>query len=347
MGGTAPYFYSLNEDSKISEERKGEKIGEVAIDLKGLKITGVPPDFSSTFDVGSEVYEVKGLKRENAVLLVSGENSHILFRSGKATASADDQIGLTVDEVFRMISNSAVISSVELRSETDSSWMRTSCDDRLLELLNTEIREKAILNSKEIKQQKGIADMPGKTPWIPINLVFEDGAMLHMQVYPEVNIVRVFGGYIDISEELCREITELYLLGEEYSRIADIVGLGPDSLGYFRFINHVTGDGITSPEPDWDGRHLYDWLRWYRFDRALPETEGTLVFSAELGESEENHRVLDVYEGADRNLFFKVDGETYIIVKGNLRYCDLLEFQEDYMGIRPGTALPGSHNWTN
>jgi len=72
-----------------------------------------------------------------------------------------------------------------------------------------------------------------------------------------------------------------------------------------------------------------------------------LVFSAELGESEENHRVLDVYEGADGNLFFKVDGEAYTIVKGNLRYSDLLEFQEDYMGIRPGTALPGSHNWTN
>jgi len=189
--------------------------------------------------------------------------------------------------------------------------------------------------------------MPGKTPWIPINLVFEDGAMLHMQVYPEGNIARMFGGYIDISEELSREITDLYLLGAEYSRIADIVGLEPDGIGYFRFVNHVTGDEITSQEPDWDGRHLYDWLRWYRFGRALPETKGTLAFSVELGESGENHRVLDVYEGADRNLFFKVDGETYIIVKGNLRYCDLLEFQEDYMGIRPGTALPGSHNWTN
>jgi len=142
MGGTAPYFYSLNEDSKISEERKGGKIGEVTLDLKGLRYTGVPPDFSSTFDVGTEVYEVKGLKREYAVLLVSGENSHILYRSWKATANEDDPIGLTVNDVFRMISDSAVISSVELRNETDSSWMRTSYDDRLLELLNTEIREK-------------------------------------------------------------------------------------------------------------------------------------------------------------------------------------------------------------
>jgi len=39
---------------------------------------------------------------------------------------------------------------------------------------------------------------------------------------------------------------------------------------------------------------------------------------------------LEIFEGADKNLFFKVNGETYGIVKGSLQYNDLLIYQENY-----------------
>lgn len=168
------------------------------------------------------------------------------------------------------------------------------------------------------------------TQRVPVNLVFKDGAMLHMQVYSEENIACVFHGYIDISEELSLKFTELHQLGDEYLRITGIVGLDPDDLGYFKFKNHVTGYEITSLEPKWSGGALHDWLKRYSVDRALSEAEGALVFTVKFGESEENHRVLEIYEGADKNLFFRADGAVYTIVKGNLAYEDLLIYQENY-----------------
>lgn len=313
--------YSVFGNLKDADELKGEKIGEVTLDLKGKIYRGTPPDFSSTYGVGTEVYEVEGVKKENAVLIVSGEIKHILYRTRKALASENEPIGLTVEEVINMISNAPIINSVELRDEVDSSWMRTSYDNRLLDLLNTEIQDLNILSYNGIERVKGNR--------IPINLMFQDGAVLHMQVYPQTNIAYIFGGYINISNELVSRLEELYRLGNEYPKITEIISYDPSKLGYFQLDNNVSGNTIISPEPSWSGGALYEMLSYYSVDKS-PNLEGRLVATIKLGESEVNSREFKIYEGTDKNLLFKVDNEIYNIVKGRLTYKDLLMYQQDY-----------------
>jgi hypothetical protein len=55
-----------------------------------------------------------------------------------------------------------------------------------------------------------------------------------------------------------------------------------------------------------------------------------IAVTVKMGQSEENSEKLEIYEGIDKNLFFKVDGEIYRIVKGSLQYKDLLTYQENY-----------------
>lgn len=317
--------YSINENLENRDYIKGEKIGNVTLDLKGKTYEGTPPDFSSTYGLGTQIYEIKDVKKENAVLMVSGEMNHILYRSRKAVASVNEPIGLTVKEVMNMISDNPVISSVELRNEVDGSWMRTSYDNRLLDLLNTEIKGNDILSYEEMGRPEGESSLR-----IPINIMFEDGALLHMQIYPETNIAYIFGGYINISEDLSNKLEELYRKGNEFSKITDIVGFELSELGYLQFANHVTGDAILSPDPLWSGEVLYSMIDYYNVERASSDLDGNLVVTVKLGESEENSKELELYEGTNKNLFFKVDREIYKIVKGSLQYKDLLIYQENY-----------------
>ncbi len=62
----------------------------------------------------------------------------------------------------------------------------------------------------------------------------------------------------------------------------------------------------------------------------LSAPEGNLVISVKLSQSEENSNKLQINEGEDKNLFFMAGGEVYEIVKGSLKYKDLLMFQENY-----------------
>lgn len=316
--------YSINENLENKEAIIGKKIGEVTLDLKGKTYEGTPPDFSSTYGLGTEVYEINGVKSENAVLMISGEMNHILYRSRKAVASENQPIGLTVEEVIDMISENPVISSVELRNEVDGSWMRTSYDNRLLELL-AEIKGIDILSYEEMGKPEAESGYR-----IPINIIFEDGAVLHMQAYPESNIAYIFGGYINISQELSNKLEEIYRMGNEFSKITDIVGYELSELGYLQFVNHITGDKILSPDPLWSGEVLYSMINYYNVDKSSSDTEGNLVVTVKLGKSEENSKELEIYEKTDKDLFFKVEGETYKIVKGSLQYKDLLMYQENY-----------------
>ena len=50
-----------------SELIKGDKLGEVTLDLKGFVYTCTPPNFSSTHNVGTEIYAIKEMKKERAL----------------------------------------------------------------------------------------------------------------------------------------------------------------------------------------------------------------------------------------------------------------------------------------
>lgn len=312
------------------DEIKGDKIGQVTLNLKGKKYQVTPPDFSSTYGVGAEVYELKGIKRENAVLMVSSKTSemnHILYRTRKALATENEPIDLTVKEVINMMTDNPQIKEVELRDEINGSWMRTSYDNGLINLLNTEIQDLDILSYEEMNRPKGESSYR-----IPVNFMFEDGAVLHAQVYPETNIVYIFGGYINISDALASEFEELFKMGYEYSRLTDIISYDPSNLKYFQLDNNITGESIMSLEPQWSGEALYDILSYYSVDKTL-SLEGRLVATIRLGESETNSKEFKIYEEADGSLYFEVEGEFYKTVKGRLMYKDILEYQQNYIRV--------------
>ena len=309
------------------EQIKGNKIGQVTLDLKGKIYEGTPPDFSSTFGVGAEVYELKDIKRENAVLIVSGEIKHILYRTRKALASANESIDLKVKEVVNMITDYPIIKEVELRDEINGSWMRTSNNESLINLLNTEIQDLDILNYEAMNRPKGESSYR-----IPVNFMFEDGAVLHAQVYPETNIMYIFGGYINISDDLASEFEELFKMGNQYSRLNDIISYDWSNIQYFQLDNNITGESIVSIEPQWSGEALHHILSYYSVDKS-PRLEGRLVTTIIIGESEMNSKGFNIYEGEDGNLFFEVDGEFYKIIKGKLMYQDILDIQQNYTSI--------------
>lgn len=319
--------YDLYNRLENIEEIKGEKIGQVTLDLKDKTYEGTPPDFSSTYGVGTEVYELKDIKRENAVLIVSGEMKHILYRARKAIASVNEPIDLKVKEVVNMITDYPIITEVELRDEINGSWMRTSNNNRLINLLNTEIQDLDILSYEEMNKSIGESSYR-----IPVNFMFKDGALLHAQVYPETNIVYIFGGYINISDDLVSAFEELFKMGNEYSRLSDIISNDWSNIKYFQLDNNITGESIVSIEPQWSGEALYNILNYYSVEKAT-KLKGKLVATIRITESEINAKGLKIYEGEDGNLFFEIDGEFYKIIKGKLLYKDILEFQQNYTSV--------------
>lgn len=118
-------------------------------------------------------------------------------------------------------------------------------------------------------------------------------------------------------------------MGNEYSKITEIVGYEHSILGYLKFENYVTGETIISPDPLWSGEVLYSILNYYSVDKSY-DLDGKLVVTVKLGQSEHNYKVLEMYQAPDKNLFFKFNGEIYKIVKGSLQYSDLLMYQENY-----------------
>lgn len=319
--------YDLYNSIENLDDIKGNKIGQVTLDLKGKIYEGTPPDFSSTYGVGAEVYELKDVKRENAVLIVSGEMKNILYRTRKAIATVNEPIDLKVKEVVNMITDYPIIREVELRDEINGSWMRTSNNHRLIHLLNAEIKDLEILNYEEMNRPKGESSYR-----IPVNFMFEDGAVLHAQVYPETNIVYIFGGYINISDDLVSAFEELFKMGNEYSRLNDIISYDWSNIKYFQLDNNITGESIISIEPQWSAEALYNILGYYSIDKSL-SLEGRLVATIRMGKSEINAKGFKIYEGEDSNLFFEIDGGFYKIVKGKLMYKDILEYQQNYTSI--------------
>lgn len=318
-------WMSYSREIKNLEEIKGEKLGEVTLDLKDKPHTGTPPDFSSTLGVGTELYSIKGVKKENSILFVSGDLSGILYRSRKAVSTVNEPINLTISDVYNMISDNPTVKAVELRNEIDGSWMRDSMDEKLINLLNDEIKKENILNNGEIDESKGDSGYR-----IPINLIFEDGSMLHMQIMPETKVAHVFGGYINISQELSDCFAELNSLGFEYEKIMDIAGYKQEDIGYLEYINRRTGEEILSNDPKWSGEALYWQLNYFSVDNSDSALEGEHVISIKLGASEREYVTIDLYEDDGDHLFFKVNDITYRIVKGNLSYNEMVTYQESY-----------------
>jgi hypothetical protein len=321
--------YSRQESLEAGYEKlKGEKLGTVTLDLKGKTYTGTPPSFSSTHDVGTEVYTVKGMKKERAILVVNKGYASIFYRERKALSDEKTPINLTLAEVFNMVSHSPKVTSVELRSEQDGSWMGTSENKQLLELINKELPELPLLQASEM----------GKNPYeqgnrIPINLIFSDGSALHMQVIPEAKSAYVFGGFVRISEELNSVVQKLPKLVEQYSTAASLLPYAEDQVAYLHLINHTNGDEVLCKTPQWSREPLFSILKYYPVVEAQASEANKLAMSASLGKSKDNSATIDFYENSEKHIVIKLNGKYYKPIKGQMSFEELNTFLYNYTDL--------------
>jgi hypothetical protein len=321
--------YSRQESIEAEYEKlKGEKLGTVTLDLKGKSYTGTPPSFSSTYDVGTEVYTVKGMKKERAILVVNNGNVSIFYRHRKAVRDLKAPINLTLAQVFNMISDSPEISSVELRSEEDGSWMGASEEKELLELINKEMPKLTLLQASEM----------GKNPYdqgkrIPINLIFSDGSALHMQVIPEAKSASVFGGFVRLSEELTSVVQRLPKLVKQYPTIASLLPFTDNQVAYLHITNHTNGDEVLCKTPQWSREPLFSIFKYYPVIESQASEANKLVMSAALGKSKDNSATLDFYENSDKHIVVKLSGKYYKPVKGQMSFEELNSFLYNYTDL--------------
>ncbi|HEY5584135.1 MAG TPA: hypothetical protein VIK78_06550 [Ruminiclostridium sp.] len=313
--------YSRYDSDEINYDAiRGLKIGEVTLDLKGKRYTGTPPDFSSTFDKGTEIYTIKNIKKESAVLVVNKDSKSIFYRQNKVVLNEKIPINLTVLDVLNMLSDTPKVSSVELRDENDGSWMRTSEKERLLSLINKELPKLAILNSQEL----------GKEPYsnnrIPINLILKDGAALHMQIYPETKCASVFGGYIKLSSELYGEIQELFDQGEKYPSISKLLPYKESDVSYLYFVNNINGEKVLCENPIWSRDALFSMLNYYRVEQVKVNTDKHLVMTSTIGKSKDDNIIVNFYETEEKQIITEVNGVYYKPVKGQMLFKELSDY---------------------
>ncbi len=306
----------------LYEKVRGDKLGEITLDLKGKKYTGIPPSFSSTYDIGTEIYTIKNIKKERAILVVdNNNNASIIYRERKSVLNEKEPINLTMVDIFDMISDSSEVSAVELRDESDGSFMRTSKNEYMLSLINNELRKLALLNKSEL----------GKNPYdmnnrIPINLMFEDGAALHMQIFPEAKYAYVFGGFVNISTELCVAIKELFEQGEQYPSISNLLPYTESTVSYMYFVNHMNGDEVLCENPAWSSSALFSIFHYYRVEEVKMESGLRAVVTSTIGESKNKSITINFYETKDKNIIIEFNGHYYKPVKGQMMIDELEEY---------------------
>lgn len=310
--------YSIDDGGNIGNYEIGDKIGEVTLDLKGLRYTGTPPEFSSTHDVGTKIYELKGVKKEYAILMKDQYSEFIAYRSRKFTLNEDVPLNLTIADILNMISDDSIVTSVELRSEENGSWMRTTEEEQLLSLINKELPEKPLLSKSELGK-----DLTSYR--VVTNLMLSDGAVLSLQFYPEQRFAYVFGGYIEISEELANSVVQLNQLGDSYPKITNILSMDPSKIHFLNIINHVEEREILCEMPAWSGSALYEWLNYYRVTDENQIAEGKLLMSMMIDQQE-----LNFYENDNQIIDVEINGTIYKIVKGQITYHDLVDYLENY-----------------
>lgn len=316
-------IFLIKENDYISE--KGEKLGEVALDLKGKEYTGTPPDFSSTYDVGTEIYSMKSIKTESAILVHWGGVYSPFYRSRKHTATIDEDIGLTLKEIFNMLSDDPEVVSVELRDEENGAWMNTLNDSELLNLINKELPDLSLLNHGQLDNDPYASDYR-----VPVNLFFADGGALHMQIYPTSGMAFTFGGYIPLSRNLTDAFQALNEKGSPWPRLSELLPFTEGEVQYLYLKNHTNEDEIVCENPVWSRSPLFLILNYYRAEKT--SADGRLVMTARMGKSEAESIVINFYETQDRQILTEIEGVYYKPVHGRFMFeslnCYLYNFTD-------------------
>jgi hypothetical protein len=320
--------YSRNGLSQLEyESLKGEKLGVVTLDLKGKSYTGAPPSFSSTHDEGTEVYLLKNMKKERAVLVVNVGNPMIFYRTRKFIPDEKTPINLTMAQVFNMITDMPKVASIELRSEENGSWLESFDDKQLIELINKELPQKQLLQRTEFGQDPY---RDGKR--VPINLMFSDGAALHMQAFPEIKCAYVFGGFVRLSEEFSKRIQEISKQNNQHPSISRLIPYEESNIKFLKLINHTNGQEILCKNPAWSAGALFSMFNYYRVQEVKANDSIKLLMTFFLGVSSDNNEAMEFYENSDKSITVKLNDKYYKPIKGVMTIEDLDNFIINYTG---------------
>lgn len=313
----------LSEDHAFE---KGKKLGEVTLDLKGKVYKGTPPDFSSTYDVGAEIYAMKNVKTESAILVHWCGVYTPFYRSRKHVSTSNEEIGLTVHDIIGMLSDNPEVVSVELRDEENGAWMNTLDDEDLISMINKELPGLSLINYGQLSR-----DPYASGARIPVNLFFADGRALHMQIYPTSGMAYTFGGYIPISEKLAGMFQTLAGKGSPWLRLSDLLPICEEEVQYLYLKNHMNGDEIMCENPAWSRSPLFQILQYYRAEKADPE--GRLVMSAIMGKSESDNVTVSFYEREDGQILTEIEGVYYRPVHGWFMFESLELYLYNYTDL--------------
>jgi len=321
--------YSRYEIGKIDYEKLiDKKLGEVTLDLKGKTYTGIPPSFSSTYDVGTEIFTLKNLKKEKGVLVVNGGNPLIFYPSRKVVLDEKTSINLTLKQVFNMISDVPEVSSLELRSEKDGSWLGNFENKQLIALINQEFSSQRLLQRTELGQ-----DPYSTGNGVPINLVYPDGATLHIQFFPDNKCAYVFGGFVLLSEELSAEIKETSKQGNLYTNISSLLTYSESGISYLKLINHTNGDEVLCKDPAWSRSALFPIFDYYRVEEVKADVSLPLVMTCSLGTSKDDTLTIRFYENSDKSIIIKLKNKYYKPIKGRMIFEELEIYLYNYTDL--------------
>lgn len=321
--------YSRFEIGKADyEELIDKKLGEVTLDLKGKTYIGIPPSFSSTYDVGAEIFTLKNFKKEKGVLVVLGGNPLIFYPSRKVVLDEKKSINLTLKQVFNMISDVPEVSSLELRSENDGSWLGHFENEQLITLINQELPSQKLLQRPELGQ-----DPYSTGNRVPMNLVYPDGAVLHMQFFPDNKCAYVFGGFVLLSEELSSEILEISKQVNQYPNISSLLPYSESGISYLKLINHTNGDEVLCKNPAWSRSALFPMLDYYRVEEVKADASLQLLMTCSLGTSKDDNVIIDFYENSDKSIIIKLKNKYYKPIKGRMIFEELESYLYNYTDL--------------
>ena len=310
--------YGIYHDSH--EYLRDKKIGEITLDLKDKYFMEVPPDFSGTYSLGSKIYSIKDLKNEYAILLEEDSKERILYRTGKYNYKDTVHNDLTLHALSEMISSKAHIKGLEFRDDYNGAWVSDIYNRTLNELINQEIMPQRIMNRNELETR------PHSSDKIPINIIFEDGVKLHIQVYPNTGYAIIFGGYVSVSDLFIETLESA--IGESHisPTIMDLIPYDQSSVKYLRVEDKIADKDFSWKVNNLPDGGLYMLLNYYRV-KSISDDDLEAIVSIEIGQSKTDMIVFELYD----NHTLGIDGKRYEVLRGEFTYDELYRFIGDYL----------------
>lgn len=297
-----------------------KKIGEVTLDLKRTKLTGMPPDYSSSLNAGREVYSIKDIKKNRAVMVKDYNGLRVYYRSRKVILKKPQQLKLTVPKLFKMLFGTTKVSAVELRSDENGSWMRTSEDEQLLSVVNQELSESYLINACDMNIQEDLSDV------IHINLMFPCGTGIPMSVYMDREYAYMFGAYIPLSHHFIDELRNFYNHGEQYPTITELLHDRDNDASYLYYSDYIKDKEKLCKNPLVERDYLYTLLNYYRVVETKVSENLKLVVKAKLGTSATDMKTVEFYERKDKSILIKIGEIYYKPAKGQMTYAELDQY---------------------